>query len=621
MLTVAVLMVAGACANKGFPEGGPKDVTPPFVTGERPSSFTTGFKEKRVSIYFNEYVQLRDVTSKFIMSPPAKKMARVNQRGKYIVVEFQDTLREETTYSLDFGNSIADNNEGNPLGFYRYVFSTGGAIDTMEVAGQVLDARTRLPLLGVTVALYDNLSDSAALVELPAYVARTDSSGMFRVTNVRERAYRVMALDDANRDYLFTPEEERVGFLDSLVTPVVWRETRADTIRADTSRLLVKPGRGGVMVDVLSRDTVVEREYVLFGPSNLLVVLFEEEKTGLYLTGESRPERERMEFTFSVPRDNRLKVSLLDMDAGDDWYLVERSAGHDTLSLWIRDSVVYKRDSLGVELCYLYTDSLQQVVTRRDTTMLVFAEKKETGRKSRKEDEETGGPVIRFLEVKAASGSSHDLHRPVVLDFSKPVAVGEMEKLLLREKVDTTWREVSYRLVLDSLKIRRARVDYPWRPGTDYVLSADSATIVDVHGLHNRRVEVKFTTKKEDAYGKVLLNATGVAGPVIFQLFQGDKEVKVVEERRATTDGQVAFEYLNEGTYSLRMVLDGNNNGKWDTGRFLERLQPEEIVYFPEEFKVRANFDIEQDVDASKRYARVDPAKKKEKEQGNKMNR
>ncbi|MDR0766155.1 MAG: Ig-like domain-containing protein, partial [Odoribacteraceae bacterium] len=610
-------LVADGCANKGFPEGGPKDEAPPFVTSERPSSFTTGFREKRVSIYFNEYVQLRDINSKFIMSPPAKKAARVNQRGKYVLVEFQDTLREETTYSLDFGNAIVDNNEGNPLGFYRYVFSTGSVIDTMELAGQVIDARTRLPLLGVTVALYANTADSAALVELPAYVARTDSAGMFRVTNAREQAYRVVAIDDTNRDYLFTPEEERVGFLDSLVTPVVWHETRMDTIRPDTLEVRVRPERGkGAVVEVLSRDTVVEREYVMFGPSNLQVVMFEEKRTQLYLTGEARPERERLEFTFSVPRENNLKVSLLEGET-EDWYLVERSAGHDTLSLWIRDSTVYKRDSLGAVLEYLYTDSLQHVVTRRDTTMFAFAEKETTGRRARKDEEETEVPTMKFLEVKSLSGASQDLHRPVVLDFNKPVG-GEVA-LTLQEKVDTTWREVKFRLSWDSLKIRRARVEYPWKPGTEYLLSADSATIHDIHGLHNRRVEVKFSTKEEDAYGKVLLNVTGVTGPMIFQLCQGDKEVKVVEERRADKDGRVAFEYLNEGTYTLRAVVDGNGNGKWDTGHFLERRQPEEIRYFPEEFKVRPNFDIEQDVDASKNVAREDPAKKK-KDQNNRTN-
>jgi hypothetical protein len=616
---VAWSVIAVACANKGFPEGGPKDELPPVVIAERPASFSTRFNEKRVNIYFNEFVQLREITTKFIMSPPAKKNARVNLRGKYILVEFQDSLRSETTYSLDFGNAIVDNNESNPLGFYRYVFSTGSVIDTMELSGQVIDARTRLPLLGLNVMLYGNHADSAALQELPDYVARTDSSGMFRVTNIRERPYRVVVIEDLNRDNMFTREAEKVGFLDSLVTPVVWHETRTDTIRPDTMRLLVKrSGKRGIAVDTLSKDTIVEREYVMFGPSNLQLVLFEEEKTQLYLTGEARPERERLEFTFSIPRENRLKVILSDgEELPDEWYLVERSAGHDTLSLWIRDSLIYKRDSLQAELSYLYTDSLQQVVTRRDTTLLVFTEKKQEGpkRRSRRGEEELPAvPAMKMLDVKLLSGSPHDLHRPVVLDFDKPIVVDDLEKLVLQEQVDSTWREVNYRWSQDSLKIRRFRVEYAWKPGVNYLLTADSATIHSIYGLHNRKLEVKFTTKTLDAYGKIIVNATGVTCPVLFQLCQGDKEVKVIEERGTGQDGRVTFDYLKEGVYTLRAVIDRNGNGKWDTGDFLRRLQPEEIKYFPEEYNVKQNFDIEQDVAVDREYQREDPAKKKREE-------
>jgi hypothetical protein len=620
--SVAVALVAASCANKGFPEGGPKDEAPPVVVAERPASFTTGFNQKRLNIYFNEYVQLREINTKFIMSPPARKNARVNLRGKYVMVEFQDTLRPETTYSLDFGNAIVDNNEGNPLGFYRYVFSTGSVIDTMEVAGRVIDVQTRLPLLGVTVMLHGNPADSSALKDLPDYIARTDSSGVFRVTNVGERPYRVMVVDDANRDNMFTPGEEKVGFLDSLVTPVVWHETRMDTIRPDTTRLLLKRSKKGeITVENLSRDTIVEREHVLFGPSNLLLVMFEEEKKQLYMTGQERKERERLDFTFSIPRENNLEVVPLEGETPADWYLTERSAGHDTLSLWIRDSSIYKRDSLSVELAYLYTDSLQQLVTRRDTVLLAFTERKkeESKRKAKKEDEEEQPalPEMKFLGVTSLAGNPHDLHRPVVLDFDKPVEAAGLEAMILQEKVDSTWRQVPYRLEQDSLKIRRFRVEHAWKPGTGYRLAADSMTIYSIYGLYNKALEVTFVTKTLDAYGKILVNATGVTGPVIFQLCQGDKEVKVVEERHAERDGRVAFEYLKEGTYTLRVVIDANGNGKWDTGEFLQHRQPEEIKYLPEEFNVKQNFDIEQDVAVDKEYPREDPAKKK-KEEGNK---
>ena len=198
-VAVMIALVIYACANRGYPQGGEKDETPPKVIKEVPESYSTNFKGKYIDIYFDEYVQLKEINNKFVMSPPAKKKARVSLRGKYIRVTFQDTLLPETTYTLDFADAIVDNNEGNPLGFYRYVFSTGPKLDSMELAGQVIDMESQLPVLGAMVLFYENHADSAAMLELPNYVARTDSAGMFRVTNIKNTTYRILAIDDANR--------------------------------------------------------------------------------------------------------------------------------------------------------------------------------------------------------------------------------------------------------------------------------------------------------------------------------------------------------------------------------------------------------------------------------------
>lgn len=132
-----------------------------------------------------------------------------------------DSLKPNTTYTLDFADAISDNNEGNPLGFYRYVFSTGNEIDSLELSGQVVNAESGEPVLNVYVELYSNLADSMPLLEVPDYVARTDSSGFFRLTNLKDTIYRVVAIQDDNRDYKYTPEAEMFAYLDTLVRPVV----------------------------------------------------------------------------------------------------------------------------------------------------------------------------------------------------------------------------------------------------------------------------------------------------------------------------------------------------------------------------------------------------------------
>lgn len=614
-IAVVVTLVIYACANKGYPEGGIKDVTPPKVISEIPASFSTNFKDKKIDIHFDEYVQLKEITDKFVMSPPAKKKAKVNLRGKYIRVDFQDTLKPETTYTLDFADAIVDNNEGNPLGYYRYVFSTGSQLDTMELSGQVVDMESQLPVLGATVLFYENHADTAAVKELPSYVARTDSSGMFRVTNIKDATYRILAVEDANRDNKFLPEEEKVGFIDSLVKTVAFPMTKYDTIRPDTMTVEVKRSkRGEVTVNPLTQDSIVRRDFTAYGPSNLFIPMFNEEKTQLYMVDGDRKERERLDFVFSVPAENELKVKwlgvqLLDKKDQDDWFVEERSEGRDTIQLWIKDSLVYKIDSLVAAVSYLRTDSLGKRTLFTDTTKFFFKDKPIPRGKRNKEQDSI--PEIKFMGITAGVGTPMDLNRPIVLEFDRPIVESGLRNIKLLEKVDSVWIPTEYKVKHDSLKIRRYYVEKAWKPETEYQFVIDSMGIYSIYGLYNNKLEKSFKTKAVEDYGKVIIHVTGVTTPVILQLYQGDKDVKVLEQKIIHTNGTVTFDYLNEGKYMIRAILDRNGNGKWDTGNYLKGIQPEEFKYLPTEINLKKNFDVEQDFDMGKTYKREDPSKKK----------
>lgn len=613
IVAVVVALVIYACANRGYPEGGPKDETPPSVINEVPVSFSTNFKGKSVDIFFDEFVQLKEITNKFVMSPPAKKKARVSLRGRSVRVTFQDTLKPETTYSLDFADAIVDNNEGNPLGDYRYVFSTGAQLDSMELAGQVLDMESQLPVLGATVLFYENHADSAAILELPSYVARTDSAGMFRVTNIKNATYRILAVDDANRDNKFLPEEEKVGFIDSLVTTVSFPMVVYDTIRPDTVVVEGRRTKKGMEINVLTRDTVVRRDFTAFGPSNLFIAMFDEEKTQLYMVDEARKERERLDFVFSLPAENRLKVNLLgvhllDRENQDDWFIEERSAGRDTIQLWIKDSLVYKIDSLVARVSYLRTDSLGKREMFTDTTRFYFKDKPEPKGRRKKQD---SIPEIKFMEVNVGVGTAMDLNTSIRFDFDRPIREEGLKNIRLMEKVDTVWVPTEFTMKHDSLKIRRYYLEKDWKPETEYQLVVDSMGIYSIYGLYNNKIEKTFKTKVEEDYGKIIVRVTGTKTPVLVQLFQGDKEVKVLDERWIEGDGKVTFDYLNEGKYMIRGVLDRNGNKKWDTGNYMKGVQPEEMKYLPVEINLKKNFDVEQEFDASRTYKREDPSKKK----------
>ena len=300
---IALALLVYACANRGYPEGGPKDTTPPVVVGEVPVSYTKNFDKKRVDIFFSEFVQLKEVSEKFVFSPPLKKNPKVSLRGKYVQVSIPDTLRPNTTYSMDFADAIVDNNEGNPLGYYRYVFSTGDIIDTLEVSGNVVNAESYEPMMNILVGLYEDQADSVPLLQLPDYIARTDSAGFFRLTNLRQAHYRVMAIDDKNKDKKYAPEVEMFGYLDSTVFPIVMPMVRTDTFR------IIEQISGR---DTITRDSIVTTEYLGYGPGNLYIRMFQEKLTQLYLVDSDRKDREKLDFIFSIPAENEFQARLWD---------------------------------------------------------------------------------------------------------------------------------------------------------------------------------------------------------------------------------------------------------------------------------------------------------------------
>ena len=623
-VAIIVALIIYACANRGYPQGGEKDETPPKVVKEIPESFSTDFKGKQIDIYFDEYVQLKDINNKFVMSPPSKKKAKVSLRGKYVRVTFQDSLKPNTTYTLDFADAIVDNNEGNPLGFYRYVFSTGPSLDTMELGGRVIDMQTQLPVLGATVLFYENTSDSAALRELPSYVARTDSAGVFRVTNIKNSVYRVLAIDDKDRNNMFLPTEEKIGFVDSLVQTIAFPATVYDTIHPDTTVIEGRKTKKGMEFKVLSKDTIIRRDLTMFGPTNLFIPMFDEEKVQLYLVNDDRKERERLDFIFSIPSENRLNVRLLgvhllDHERQDDWYIEERSAGRDTIQLWIKDSSVYKIDSLLAEVSYLRTDSLGVRKLCTDTTKFYYKDKPLP--KGKRKQEQDTIQEIKFMTISANVSNVMDLNKHITLEFERPIVEEGLKNIQWLEKIDTVWVPTDFKLKHDSLKIRRYYVEKEWKPETEYQLMIDSMGIYSIYGLYNNTLVKEFKTKAVEDYGSIIVNVKQSTTPVILQLYQGEKDIKVVDERVIQGDGKVVFDYLNEGSYMIRAILDRNGNGKWDTGNYLKHLQPEEVKYLPMEIKLKKNFDVEQDFDMSKMYKREDPNKKKNVESDKKRNK
>ena len=234
VLFVLCSLVFISCAKMGQPDGGWYDETPPYVVGASPAERGTNVKAKKMSIYFNEFIKIENPTENVVVSPPQLEMPEIKATGKRIIVELKDTLKANTTYTVDFSDAITDFTENNPLGNYTYSFSTGEHIDTMEVSGHVLEARNLEPVKGILVGLYDNLSDTVFAHEPFMRVARTDSRGHFVIKGIANGTYRVYALNDMDGNYMFSQKSEKIAFSKETVTTTSKPDIRPDTIWRDS---------------------------------------------------------------------------------------------------------------------------------------------------------------------------------------------------------------------------------------------------------------------------------------------------------------------------------------------------------------------------------------------------
>lgn len=619
-LTITALICA--CANRGYPEGGPRDETPPEIIKEEPYSYSTNFSGNKLKIYFNEFVQLKDVNSSLMVSPPLKKKPTVSNRGKYIVVDFsRDTLKENSTYNLDFGTSIVDNNEGNPLGYYRYVFSTGSEIDTMEIGGKLVDAESGDPLMKILVAIYKNHHDSAVINELPAYVALTDSAGNFRFTNIQDTLYRLVAFEDANTDYKYIPESENVGFIDTIIKPIVFPATRIDTIYKTIQDTLTD----GAVVDTLVIDSIAQVDYLAYGPANLFVRLFGEEKTQNYMESPKRSERENIATIFAMPQGGRdLKLLLTDSLLADtvgarEWYRIERNPSFDTIKIWLTDTFVSRRDTLNLVFNYLKSDSLKNLVPSFDTIRMNY--KPENTPKKGKKQKMTAQDSLALIYTEAKTNrKSLDIGERGYILFDHPVLSDGLDSITLEIKRDTVFEPINFTLEQDSLNFRKYWIETEYISGAEYKMKIDTAQIHTIYGKPILGLENSFTVKKAEEYGTLKVKVTNTHNrPILIEVYQAKKgstsskknattsaasSFKILKSRSIDHDGEVLFDLMNEGSYMIRAVIDENRNGKWDTGRYLEHRQPENVKYQYIEIPIKSNFDVEQDFDLDIEYTK-----------------
>lgn len=562
-----------SCANIASPNGGPYDEKPPKFISSIPLKNQINYQGKKVEIVFDELIQIDKPLENVIITPPQMEQPIVRAMGKKAVVKLLDSLKENTTYTIDFTSSIADNNEKNVLENFSIAFSTGETIDTMEVSGIVLNAENLEPMPGITIGIHSNLEDSA-FTKIPFLrTSRTNDRGQFTIRNMAPGKYRIYALEDIMRSYKYSQPGQQIAFCDSLIVPSLELTTRQDTTWKDS----------------LTIDTIKTVPYTHYYPDNIELRLFKEKVVKQYMLKPDRSDQKILTLRFNAPIDSIPDPKPLNFTPTDScWYYIQSMDEGKTLNYWLLDSLIWQQDTLEVAVDYLKSDSLNILRPKRDTVTFTFRRRPVEKKKKKKAEVEP----ISFLAISINPAGSVNLYDTMSVTFSEPVLDLTKEHFYLDQKVDTLWNEVDFEFFPDSVNSLKYYIKRPWKYGEEYRLEIDSARIHSAYGKWNDFLSTEFKIRKEDEYGHLYINIIGLDSTATYVELLNTSDSPV--RKAKVKNGGVLFMDLHPDKYYARLVKDVNENGRWDTGKYEEKRQPETVYYYPKFFKIMQNWQVEE---------------------------
>lgn len=510
------------CANRGSPTGGIKDEIPPKILRTIPENYSLNFEADEIRIYFDEYVKFKDLNKQLIISPPMNNTPEITPLGlpqKYVSIKILDTLSPNTTYAINFGTSIVDNNEGNPLPYYRYVFSTGSEIDSLSVKGYVKDAIDRKTDEFVSVMLYEidsTYTDSIVFKSKPSYVTNTlDSVTSFNIQNVKAGVYQLLALKESNQNFTFQPKTDKIGFYNELIT-----------LPKDTSSIFELKLFKQKLEDQILRPFVISKN-----------------KIGLGYEGAPLIDSIQIE-----PDDSKR------IDAS----LITKAADTDTLYYWFKSAK--KLDSITFNL------------PKNNKKKSYVIKLRDIDNDSLKVSSQTSG-VINFNDQFS-------------LVTNNPFADVDANKLSL---IDKDSLEVNYNLIRDYFN-QKLSFEIDLQESQRYNLNLLPGALTDFFGEQNDTLNFSFRTKTFDDYGSARVNVYNTDYPILIELVNEGGDVKY--SKCLSKASPADFNAIDAGVYYLRVIQDTNANGKWDSGDFIKKRQPERVSFFTEKLEVRAGWEL-----------------------------
>jgi len=582
-LVLGVMLFSPSCANTTTPPtGGAKDTIPPVIKKMSPEMGATNVPTHKTQIEFtfNEYVVVKDPNSIFL-SPPLEKKPKYKIKGKSLIVYFESDLDTNKTYTLDITNAIADNNEGNMYPGYSLVFSTGDRIDSMMVTGTVQDCNTLKPLKGATVLLYKDHADSAIFLHRPDAAIKTDDWGFFAIRNIQDTTYRMYALIDENNNNIYEPDNEKIAFIDSLVTPKM--------MVADTVIELMK-------FDM--KDTVACKKR----NSEYELNVFREKPSKQMIVNKERVGERTSYITFMAPYAQVDSVWIRGVKP--ERLITQFNALQDSLEIWVNDARK-QPDTLYLNVKYMKTDT--NGVLKKEVEKIKLPKPKElmAAKSSKKNIKKEDTLCLFTLKPEAEMIEQYGFQ----IEFKYPIVEDGWDSLTFRY-LNPRQQEIKgkYKVEQDTLNLRRYTV-WPQEklmPGFEYFLKIPHRKFKDINGFYNDSTEVKVSLPKDDKLSTLNLILTGVHNKYIVELLT-EKRDKVIRSYITESDGTLSFPYLKEGKYCIRFTEDVNKNGIVDTGNLLEHRQPEKVRFYKLEdgktdIRVIESAEIEQNVDVAEMF-------------------
>ncbi len=520
---VALISLTWQCASIQQPQGGPKDSIPPTILKETPPNLTRNFDAEKIVIEFDEFIKLANPFKEISVSPDLEQPINPRVKRKNIEITLPDSLEENTTYTINFGKSIGDFNEGNPILNYSYVFSTGDIIDSLSISGKVINALTKENEKEITVLLIPTRQDSIFGKRKANIFTLTDTAGNFTLRNLREDNYRIYALREENNDRVYNAPGEFIGFLDDSIV-----------LNKDTSGIRLEVSKG------------IPRDFRL-------------------LDRKIEPNG-KISFVFNKPLEDA-QLTIIHPSGLDGAKQVEYSANRDSATVWVEDLTF---DSLKVSISNL-GEVLDTITMRR-------------GRNDKYDRD--------FIITDNLSGSKVNRIEHIRLTATSPVQSIDRNKIiLLVDSVPVT----NFQLAKDTTAKRGYIIRYNWRPKQDYSLTFEEGAFLGYYGDKNKPVTKTFTMNETENFGNILLKVTvpDTAHQYLIQLTNEKMDVihRTIPIRKST---DIPFNNFPGGKYTVRVIYDENNNGKWDAGDVYEARQPERVWYIGKTFIIRANWEQEE---------------------------